>query len=247
MSTVYKSHPDLEGFWSLDETAGTRYDKSINDNDLTDNNTVLSSTDRKENTRSADFELGNNEYLSITDGNQVGLDITDDITMCAWVKAESFAGNGVGNVIMGKYNPAGNQRSYFLLFYNNGATIEIDCPLSSNGIGFTEAIGATAFVINTWYHIAAVYNGTDIRIYVNGSLDNNGADNPKAYVAGIFNSTADFRIGEEGDGTWNFDGLIDEVAIFSYALSAEEIASIYESGIPNSPRGSMAENALFLY
>jgi hypothetical protein len=108
-----------------------------------------------------------------------------------------------------------------LNFYSNvGGT---DSNLCSNG----------SININTWYHVAFVYDGANRMIYINGQLDASQAD------SGNFpTNDQPVRIGAwgtfEGCGgtpTRFFYGSIDEVAIFSRALTPEEIQQHYLNGL----------------
>lgn len=232
---VYKNDPNLEGLWLFEETGGTRYDDTDNSNDLADNNTVGYSSDSKEGDNSADFEAGNSEYLSIADVAQAGLDITGDISICAWVKAESVTGY---HFIAGKWNDGSNE-SYSVYRSSTSSCIVFD--LSNDGSSETVAKAAVDLSVGTWMHVAYVYNGTDMRIYIDGALSSNGADNPKTYSGGIYNSTAPFCIGaglNGGSPSFYFDGLIDEVAVFSRALSADEVEDIYLNGIQDALAGN---------
>lgn len=231
---VYKTDPNLQALYLLEEASGNRSDSSQNSNTLTDNNTVESSADCQEGSKSADFESGNDEYLSIADGSQTGLDITGDMTLCAWIKPESWGGGTMA--IVSKWNESAN-RSYLLLIATNGTEHNVECWLSSAG-GSAEVVCETGTDLSTatWYHVAAVYNGEDIRIYLNGALDSYGPKNPKVYEIGIYDGSADFRLGKTDDGD-NFDGLMDEVAVFDRALTATEINDIYQNGIQDAPTG----------
>ena len=78
-----------------------------------------------------------------------------------------------------------------------------------------------------WHHIVGVYDGKRIHIYVDGSEDH-------SIEASGFMSTNDDHviIGSfprplEQERCWN--GLIDDVRIYSYALSADEISELYKS------------------
>jgi len=72
---------------------------------------------------------------------------------------------------------------------------------------------------NTWYHIANVFDGTQIRIYVNGVLDN-----VESVVGSVSRSTINLAIGAHCFGGKHFfTGAIDEFAIYDYARTAEEI------------------------
>jgi hypothetical protein len=94
----------------------------------------------------------------------------------------------------------------------------------TNGATETEP---NAIEFDEWTHIAVVYNGTKTYIYVNGQLkkeqDNTGSIS--------FSATEPLYIGSSKyalsypDRTWN--GSIDEIRIYNYALSAEQISSHY--------------------
>lgn len=229
---VYKNDVNLQGLWLMEEISGIRVDYTGNNNDLTDNNTVGSSTDARQGLRSADFELSSSEFLSITDAAQAGLDITGNLSICFWYKPESITG-GTEQQLVTKYLTTGNLRAYRVTVATSGTAVRM--TLSSNGTATVSAIGATALSAGTWYHIAAVYNGTDIRVYINGALDSNGANNPLTYSSGIFNSSAAFQIGVQDGSTFYTDGLIDEVGVFNRALSASEVSSIFLTGIQDIP------------
>jgi hypothetical protein len=225
----YAQDANIISWWYLDESSVTRYDGSGNNNDLTDNNTVTSysTTNQsvKEGAAAASFVRANSETLSITDASQTGLDITGDITLVAWIRPTSLA-NDVG--IVGKTD-GGPNRSYYLYIEAAGPTLK--AKVSETGGGAAQPYGAITLSVDTWYHAALVYNSTDIRLYLNGSLDTNGANNPLSYSSGIYNGTASFAIGSRGNVDDYFDGQIDEVAVFNRALSAHEIKEIYEKGL----------------
>ncbi len=75
-----------------------------------------------------------------------------------------------------------------------------------------------------WTHIALVQDGNDIRIYINGVLENIADD----CAVGVIHRPLTIRIGSiKGEKISNsFDGVIDEVAVYDRALSAEEIGSV---------------------
>ncbi len=80
---------------------------------------------------------------------------------------------------------------------------------------------------HVWYHVAMVYDGTSLRGYVNGELDGTQV------VSGELQSTDNsLKIGSYApvngmESKCFFPGLIDELAIYNRALSAEEIREIY--------------------
>ena len=97
-----------------------------------------------------------------------------------------------------------------------------------NGGGCTALAPASAVNVQTnqWYHVAATIDGATAKIYVDGVLQATVA------TAANFVPTNKFRIGGAaccaGDNT---SGRIDEFSIYSRALTAKEIQSIYNAGL----------------
>ncbi len=95
-----------------------------------------------------------------------------------------------------------------------------------------------SFSTSTWYHLAFVYNEAEasnadkMKVYVNGALQTNTISG--SALTSLNSSIASFEIGKLGGYTANkFNGKIDEVAIFTSALSPSDISAIYNSGVPD--------------
>jgi hypothetical protein len=89
--------------------------------------------------------------------------------------------------------------------------------------------GTAVTALNAWTHLASTYDGTTLRLYVNGVQAAT-----KAVTGAIKVSTGVLRIG--GNGTWNdewFSGLIDEVRVYSRALTAAQIQT--DMAVPVNP------------
>ena len=97
---------------------------------------------------------------------------------------------------------------------------------------FHELVGTSVIPTGAFTHVAATYDGSMARIYVNGVLENSlAASGP------IITSDAPTAIGNGGPacrasnaGAIEFHGLIDEVGVYSRALSSAEINGIYDAG-----------------
>lgn len=237
---VYKNDANLVSLWLLNNDTLD----SVGSNNLTNNNTVIFSVDAQEGSHSADFERSNSESLSITDASQSGLDITGNLSICLWIKPESVASPEYQ--LVSKYRTSDNNRSYRVVIDSTSPN-GIRANLSSNGTSVAAARSATTIQASIWQHIAVVYNGTDIRIYLDGTLDSNGALNPLAYTSGIFNGAAAFYLGLQDGSSGYYDGLMDEVAIFNRALSSTEVADIFNDGIQDPPVGGQGTIRRFGY
>lgn len=227
--TIYTDDARLVSLYRLDNN----WTDTVGNNDLTPTNSpTFNASDKQQGTHSADFEASSSQSASISDAGQTGLDITGNITICFWLKPESVSSPEYQ--IVSKYRTGDNNRSYRVVI-DGGSPFGIRANLSNNGSAVVAARSATAIQAGVWQHIAVVYNGTDIRIYLDGVLDSNGALNPLTYSSGIFNGGAAFYLGLQDGSTSYYDGLLDEVAIFNDALSAAEVGEIYADGIDDPP------------
>ena len=93
--------------------------------------------------------------------------------------------------------------------------------------GTYQAIGQTTILNNTWYHVVATYDSvrTTALVYVNGAID---AGSRSLTVSETLPTGVSLKIGARGDdGTFAFQGKLDEVAVYPTALSAARIEAHY--------------------
>ena len=228
--TDYCADANCVGCWRFNEDTITpkEIDISGNDEHLTETSGTIPYISGKEG-NARDFEAGDTEYLTHADGGSTDISGVDqEISICAWINLET---KDTTQHIVSKYIWSPSDKQYDLYIDSNN---NINFKLSNDGTANYLAIGGTALSTSTWYHICGIYNDIDIRVYVDGNLDSNGADNPKTYSYGIHDSDFKFTIGAYGgDGTnlGYMDGIIDEVAIFNRALTSTEVSDIYNNGL----------------
>lgn len=172
------------------------------------------------NTHSLDLEASSSQYASITDVSQTGLDLTTDFTIEAWVQFES---NSTNQPIAYKFQSAGDERAYAFVW--SQAASELRLSISSDGTSANTTTQGVSWSPSTatWYHVAVVYDVSagEATFYVNGIQQ--GATQTGGKTS-INNSSAAFIIGKDGDsGSTYFDGLIDDVRVWSDTRSEGEI------------------------
>lgn len=141
------------------------------------------------------------------------LNLRGAITVDAWINP---SGPGINNGIILMKNPL----KYGLIWRPSDQKVTFSLDIGGWGDHWSNAVVPT----NQWSHVAGTYDGSKVRIYINGLPD---ADYGRT---GSIASSADeltlgFRTYDEA-----YNGLIDEVEIFNRALSAKEIAAIYNAG-----------------
>ena len=94
-----------------------------------------------------------------------------------------------------------------------------------------------------WYHAVLVYSGTYAELYLNGILAGEDYD-PASPGASDTNVDNNPRIGSHPTGTYDFNGLIDDVRLYDYALTEDEIQSLAQEpiGCNTPPSCNAGEN-----
>jgi len=94
----------------------------------------------------------------------------------------------------------------------------------TSGASAVATSAGTVLALNQWYHIAGTYNGTQIALYLNGTLL---ATAPVNFSIGT-NSMPLCLGGRLGSNTLN--GNLSDVRIYESSLSAEQIQTLYTQG-----------------
>lgn len=92
---------------------------------------------------------------------------------------------------------------------------------AANGVRTAEVPPSSIFS-NAWYHLAAVYDGTEMRVYLNGSLATIGSA-----TGGMgFHPEAPATLGNLFDGSLPFYGDLDDVRVYDHALTPQEVVDL---------------------
>src|SRR5690606_15311036 len=168
---------------------------------------------------------GVNDNIEIGQQTQ---NITTSLTLTAWVRTTTTAAGTRYAIARGWRNPAGTANDFEIYLGMNGANVSAG---SRAGGGLTS-VSAGAIALNTWTHIAATATITggataQWRIYRDGVL----VGGPSANAVWPVNSTLAYwsiggRSDNNGDNSFQWNGNIDEVRMYDYALSAAQIATV---------------------
>lgn len=150
---------------------------------------------------------GLNDYIGLSSSATFPNE-TSPRTMCGWGKADSAA---AGWAWIASYGYAGISNAMFI--GRNGAALY--------GGGYGDDLTVPGFwQVGVWNHICLAYDGSTARLYANGVQVNNASKS--------WNLTSNVAyIGKQVSGFEPWNGEIDEVRIYSRALSAAEIRELY--------------------
>ena len=153
------------------------------------------------------------------------------VSLSAWIKRDGAQTNYNG--VLGVRNGTGNAGNGYLICW------DLAFDQNSNTIQFRVGDGASAYKLvpsdtaipdNTWTHVLGVLKGTDVFIYINGVKQST----TNTFTGTLLTPTVKIGIGKQGGSTGNtFNGKISNPAVFDRGLTEDEVATVYNGGVPN--------------
>ncbi len=226
--------PGMVSWWELEEDSGTvAYDSAG-----TNHGTVYGASWTNDGKIGGALNFdGSGDYVDC--GTNRSLGGMSALTIAGWFKPD-FTISGGSNP--DEINILEKFEVYRMYFSQASSRLYI---FVFNSLGTNAYVGSNSdtFVAGVWYHFAAVYDGMNLKLYMDAveQLD-------VASLSGsVASSTNYLGIGGPIDGHY-FDGIIDDVRIYNRALSAEEIQALYRSAVsgkastPNPSNGASVVN-----
>ncbi|MCK5225220.1 MAG: tetratricopeptide repeat protein [Planctomycetes bacterium] len=194
------------GWWKFDETEGSiAADSSGNDNFGTLKGNPRWLPDGGKIGGVLQFD-GDGDYVEIA--NESNFDFTGQFTVACWVKADSSPKNWQS--IITKGDSAWRLHRWY-------DKVEFGCS------GVQPPYVRVSVSDGEWHHVVGVYNGSKLYLYLDGDLaaseEASGAINTNDYQVYIGENA------QEAGRYWN--GLVDDVRIYNYGLSENEILAVY--------------------
>lgn len=216
----------LASYWKLDESSGNASDATSSVRTLTNNGTTAYAAAKINN--GADFGATNStKYL-----NRTGSYVVSDgsCSFSFWVKQQTEIASGTQNLII-----LVSQSTFLSVGYEyNAGSRRIRLTRSRNNLAYVYADYTVTLGTANYYHVVGTYDGTYINLYVNGALitstaaSGNGTTNwtPGGgfFVVGAMCDANDGSISQHSSS------FIDEVGVWSKALSLSEVTTLYGGG-----------------
>jgi len=214
----------LLGWWKFD---GNTLDSSSYGNNASVGGAVLT-VDRQNQTNKAYKFDGSNDYIQIATANKLDMG-TGDRTIAGWFKFGRssfstyetlyFSGAGSGGT---------NQDGIFIYVYNS----------SSINVAFSDGTATRlikqfnankSLYDGAWHHLAFVFDrDANLNLYVDGVVSSTGGFNISSQKGDV-NDIYEKYIGRVISGGYPFSGNMDDLRIYSRALSASEISTLYKT------------------
>jgi hypothetical protein len=167
------------------------------------------------------FSGASQTYFKVLDSTSLSL--TKDRTISTWVYFYSLPSDTQDAYVISK--DQSSPRNWYVAVLNGGDVMRFYMNDGSNSFYKT---GVTSLQVDTWYHLAAVYDTSvpNITMYINGVEE--GGTVTGTIQSATSDTNNDLYIGSrDGDSSHRFSGNIDEVMIWNRSLSAEQVRAIY--------------------
>ena len=208
------------GIWRFEEGSGT----TLHDESGFNNNGTFSGNPAPvfpdgiySGTTALEFD-GVNDYVNC--GNNSTLNVSE-ITIEAWVKM--YGTTGTNQMVLGR-SCFGSHKDY-RFFFTNSRRLRLD--IGDGAISDITQTDASIIAYNEWYHVVGTWTPDRKKLYVNGKEEKNQAST----IASIgYIGSSRLYIGNYTCAANYFRGAIDNVAIYSEALSSAQIQQHFVAG-----------------
>ncbi len=165
---------------------------------------------------------GTRNYINAGTGSS--LNVTGAITLSAWIRPTNLTSY---HVIMAKSN--GNTAGTQYELRTNGTDVEFLTVNTGTTVYIAKYTGALS--LNNWAYVVGDFDGTTLRVYVNGKVGETTATFSGTQVT----TTEPFTIATRATvtsapGAYFFGGFIDEPKVYPYARSAAQVKTDYDAG-----------------
>ncbi len=162
-------------------------------------------------------------------GNSSYYDLTNNLTIEAWIYPTNFKSNRWENTIASKVDWDPSTYGWSFRYGSTSGTLEFNMSAPNNA--WIDCTATNVLTLNTWQHVAATYNGSVVKIYVNGSevatkdVSSNISITSKNLLIGAIDNSGEWR---------NMVGYIDQVRIWNIARSQSQISNNLTNSVTSS-------------
>ena len=218
----------LRGYWRLADTGTTAVDSSTSNNPGTYTNgpPIVGPLIAGEQNQAHDFD-GTNDHVNLSP-TPVGTPTS--FSAEAWVRTGSTKSSGNYHYLI--TNAATDLNDGFTLAINSSNRAVFTVARNLGIVLRGQASSSATLQPNTTYHVVGTYDGNTVRVYVNGAQSGTAG-----YNSGVtWSSSRDLmlgrKVGTASQAQSYLDGILDEAAVYTSALSAGTVTAHWNAGRP---------------
>jgi len=269
-STSYWSSSTPIGYWDMSDGSGTTVsDVSDAGNNLDgemhaspgDDGPAWDSSNKVRGSNSLLFNDGDSDRVIVDDNSALDFNVDDAFSISCWIKRDGSSGAAYGGLVckMAQTSTADDAWEGYAL-YMDGSQHKQPRFLLYDGSGGAEELrvaggGTTAVNDTDWHHLVVTYDGTaalgGVAMYLDGSplsvsqvadtleTDDDILTSTDMIFGAFINNTG----ADPATTIYHFDGNMDEIAIWSKALSSDEVSDVYNDGDGNDVKSGIPKSS----
>ena len=175
---------------------------------------------------------GTNDYVQIPNPGPLS---PQKLTLSLWVNPSSFANANGSSMLANVGLRDGSDGHYGLAIDTTGRPVAM--VSIGEGEGNTSYLKGSALTVGQWSHLAMTYDNATLKLYVDGVGAGQVSINRVRTT-----SPAPLVVGRRGDAAQYFKGVLDDVQLYSQALSATDITALVGSAPLPPPSSSPASS-----
>lgn len=216
---VYPTAKEPIHHWKLQEENGTTVNDASSKTNLTNSNATVNQTGKIDKAYSFNGSSSKLTLPSVLESNSTG-------SISAWIYL-----NAVDNNVRIILSESDGTTSEYFRFYNYGDDLRFNLRTGGSFIGSVQA--ESSLSVNTWHNVIVTADGNEYKMYVDG-LEQTLTD-----IDGVLQNTGNWNnattvneayIGVFNDSSSYFDGSMEDIRVYDYALSDQEVKNIYNNG-----------------
>lgn len=232
LGTATYSHASLVAYWNYNEGSGNvlynTYGSDANDGVTTGATYVAGRPDAG---TALDFSGGGGNYVVVADDNfAFG---TGDFTISIWFKANTIADTDLSHKnMLSTYNGLGSSNGGYTVSLVRGglsATGYLEFKVFGDSSSPVGILSDSALDDETWHNVVAVVGSGTLSMYIDGVLQSASSTYASNTIANPSQNLVIGRLREDST-VHNFDGDLDDTAIFSEALDQSQVTILYTQG-----------------
>ena len=222
----YSTQVQVDGgqpYWRLGETSGSTFASAVGsyDGTWTGSPTLGVAGALNGDANKAVTLNGTSQYGTVTNSTQLGK--TNNFSLELWVKRSK---NATSQAIVGKPLTATTKSENYAFWFDTTNKIRFEVGAGNKSATVTSAAALDA----NWHHVVGTFASGALKLYVDGTLS---ASATASFTTATTNSST-LDIGRAGTTSY-YGGSIDEVALYSTALTAAQVSDHRSKGVTAPP------------
>ena len=234
--TALASTTDYSHFWSFDEGTG----RSVNDS-VGGQNGVMNGSSTAFGWASGKVGTG----LGMDGAAGTGIVLPNGFlkgsqgSIALWVNVQNLSDQNI--IFSGKSTTDNNIYAAFMVDRDGRLQLQFRDTTGGND---RKAQGTHLLNKNEWYHLVITANGLGYHMYWNGIEMTVAGDNIGRWFPDITNQTLMYRIGSLASTplSGSFNGYLDDMKMYDRALTADEVATLFNEGNAARPTGRCVDS-----